>query len=994
MGTRLDPKYPWRRRIACVAFMSLSLPVMAMDLYVQPAAKAGGTGTTQNPLAALEAARDVVRRSIATEMKEDITVHLGAGDYFIENPLEFDDRDSGRDGHTITYQGAPGLATRIHGGRRITGWKKINDQQVEAEVADLGQHFTLYENGKAANGGLFHLFPDAAAGDWRREGNRLIYNPRRFPIEGQVVVLGTAKDVFIIKGRSMKQIAGNLVFDGLCMIGSDFSPEWKAGATNYSTWDGEYDGRPWGGKSLGHAVLAPDMRHGQFFIENARKVIIRNSKLYGAGFMGVMFNRWAQENLVENCWVENAGCNGLFFMGWECGRGPFKTVAESYVNKKNVVRNNVFYDIGRFANDGAGLYMTFSGDNLVEHNVFRGMSRYGVATKGWRPGVINECYRYELLPDSQRNKKEEKPFDAVDVKLYDGYVVTEKNQGAELLHSRNNIIRFNDLSQIARDGNDMGMIEMWGAGTNNVWEYNACHDGVNNGGWDSWMHVLFNDDGSHQATVRGNVMYWVAGGDASRAIMSKGNNQNNTHNIIADCDLSSAFTMGAYVEPANDMTWVNNIVAAQIRRLHDIGGGVKEIGRNLYYYQPMGNGAGSQEDRERVKRQVEEAVKAGKIDRDSLYADPLFDRKHPWWDARYTDYRLKPESPALKLGFQQTDMSRIGLQKGYPFKLADIFAHPADETWKAGNFNRIYKGCAPRGILQPHSSHGMEKGAWVRYDQVNFGAGENKQFRVKAEFLTPQQTFETTSGGRNIQAVEERRYRAPIPCWEVSPAYSVNGKKGPELMDVAFAPETDPSPVKWRAVTEGLVSRATVRHPLGVINCDVANGENHANSAAYMRSSIYMQNALKIEVEIRGSYGMKVWLNGEKVFSQIGKIDLSPGVVINLKKGWNQFLVKVVQDDKDWAPVMQGYGNFWAMITMRYEGGTFIVPGLPGKELVVQPSTGTAIEVRLDAPDGKLIGELPFGQTTCQIQQTTGSHDVFLVFPNQNVTSMDWFRLE
>ena len=121
------------------------------------------------------------------------------------------------------------------------------------------------------------------------------------------------------------------------------------------------------------------------------------------------------------------------------------------------------------------------------------MSRYGVATKGWRPGVINECYRYELLPDSQRNKKEEKPFDAVDVKLYDGYVVTEKNQGAELLHSRNNIIRFNDLSQIARDGNDMGMIEMWGAGTNNVWEYNACHDGVNNGGWDSWMHILFND---------------------------------------------------------------------------------------------------------------------------------------------------------------------------------------------------------------------------------------------------------------------------------------------------------------------------------------------------------------------------------------------------------------------------------------------------------------------------------------------------------------------
>ena len=136
--------------------------------------------------------------------------------------------------------------------------------------------------------------------------------------------------------------------------------------------------------SLGDAVIAPDMRHGQFYLENARKVTIRNSKLYGAGFMGVMANRWAQETLVENCWIENAGCNGLFFMGWECGRGPFKSVAESYVNKKHVIRNNVFYDIGRFSNFGAGMYFNFSGDNLVEHNVFHGITHYGVTLKGWR----------------------------------------------------------------------------------------------------------------------------------------------------------------------------------------------------------------------------------------------------------------------------------------------------------------------------------------------------------------------------------------------------------------------------------------------------------------------------------------------------------------------------------------------------------------------------------------------------------------------------------
>ncbi len=762
-----------------------------------------------------------------------------------------------------------------------------------------------------------------------------------------------------------------------------------------------------GGKPLCDAVLAPDMRHGQFFVENARKITIRNCKLYGAGFMGVLFNRWAQENVVENCWIENAGCNGLFFMGWECGRGPFKTVAESYVNKKNVVRNNVFHDIGRFAFDGAGIYLNFSGDNLVEHNVFHGMTRYGVATKGWRPKLMNAFYHYALLLDSQRNPKEEKEFGATDIRFYDGYVVTEQNQGAELSHSRNNVIRFNDLSQIARGGSDMGMIEMWGAGTGNVWEYNACHDGVQNGGWDEWMHCLFNDDGSHQATLRGNVMYWLAGGGRSRAIMSKGNDQTNVHNIIADSVLAGAATIGPFVEAAHDMVWSHNIVAAEIKALYEGGHGEEKVGgvphpilkqaeKNLYYYIPLGDREGSAEDRTRVQKMLEGIMKGGRFEQGSVYADPLFDRKRPWWDAHYTDYRLKPESPALRQGFQQTDMERIGLQKGYPFDLTEVFDHPAGETWRAANFSRIYRSHAAGEQVRPYSTRALDKGAWTGYNNVNFGDGQHKTFRARLTWLTPKQAFETTIGDKTIRAMELGDSWCPIPYWEVSPVYTEDGKKGPELIDVAFAPEKDPAAVKWSVVTEPLVSRATVKHPLGVINCDVANGENHANGAAYMRSSVYAKRGGKTGIEIRGAHGVKVWLNGQQVFSQAGGVDRSPRVEATFKQGWNQFLVKVVQDEKPWAPDMRGWGNFWASVTMHYRavGDAFIVPGLPGKEYFIQPHSGTAAEVRLDAPDGKRIGDLKFGQSTCEIEKTTGRHDLFLVFPNENVQTMDWFRFE
>jgi len=51
-----------------------------------------------------------------------------------------------------------------------------------------------------------------------------------------------------------------------------------------------------------------------------------------------------------------------------------------------------------------------------------------------------------------------------------------------------------------------------------------------------------------------------------------------------------------------------------------------------------------------------EEWKAKGLDRNSLLADPLF------VDPEKGDFRLKPESPALKLGFREIDLSRVGPQ--------------------------------------------------------------------------------------------------------------------------------------------------------------------------------------------------------------------------------------------------------------------------------------------------------------------------------------------
>lgn len=983
--------------ISIIAALFMGSNLMASNYYVSPTGSDLNPGSKEKPLATLEGARNAVRWQIANGMKEDITVHLAAGNYFVSKPVIFDDRDSGRNGHTITYKGAPNLDTRIFGGMRVIGWKKISNTEYEAQAPTGKTHYTLYENDLSANGGLFHTFPGLSKGNWNTDGKTIRYAPRNLPIEDQVIVVGTAKDVIVVKGRSMKKIAENIIFDGLHMIGSEFAPKWRLGATWNACWDGIYDGKEWGGKPLGDAVLAPDMRHGQFLIENARKITIRNSRLYGAGFMGAMFNRWAQENLVENCWIENAGCNGLFFLGWEPGRGPFKTVAESDVNKKNRVRNNVFLNIGRFAFDGAGIYLTFSGENIVEHNIFHGMTRYGLAIKGWRPKVINYNYYYALKTKLAWDSPEAKPFDQKHITFYDGYVVTDKNKGAELVHSRNNIVRYNDFSQIAREeSGDMGMIEMWGAGTGNIWEYNACHDGVQAAGnWDSWLHVLFNDDGCNEAVMRGNIIYWVAGGGAAAAIMCKGDQQVTVDNIIADCELRAA-TIGPYVESAEDMIWSNNIVS--ITNANPVRGNkwMKEVKNNLYAENPMGPKPvipHSPHIADRLPKPGEKGLKPND-DVGSINADPRFVYKNPWWNVDTADYVLKPDSPALKLGFKQTDISKIGLRKDYPFNLDQVFAHPAGAVWCAADYSRIYKARIHRDAVKARrDNQNIAPGSWVRYNGVDFEKGKYKNFR--AHVIWPEKTlsFVGTSDGKKVPSkFINQKKETSVPYWEVSKVYKVAGKTGPELFDVAFSPEKNPNLVKWQTVTDTLTSRTTLLHPLGVLNCDVVNGEENEQSAAYMRSSIYANNAAKTQLKIEGSYGLKVWLNGNLIYSKLGTDPAKPATVeADIKQGWNQFLVKVVQNDKAWKPVDKGWGNFWAGIKVNPEklGGIHCLPGLPGEANEVNPDG--VIELRLDAPDGPGIGEIVYPGDSCGIKKTTGRHDLFIVFPKGKVKEVKWF---
>jgi hypothetical protein len=64
---------------------------------------------------------------------------------------------------------------------------------------------------------------------------------------------------------------------------------------------------------------------------------------------------------------------------------------------------------------------------------------------------------------------------------------------------------------------------------------------------------------------------------------------------------------------------------------------------------------------------------------------------------------------------------------------------------------------------------------------------------------------------------------------------------------------------------------------------------------------------------------------------------------------------------------------------------------LPTEERGEASGADSLVELRLDSPTGQVIGELKSGDTECPIKPTTGIHNLFLVFPGNQVQAVDWF---
>jgi hypothetical protein len=432
-----------------------------------------------------------------------------------------------------------------------------------------------------------------------------------------------------------------------------------------------------------------DLQHTWDFYDKANAVVrfrgaenccVKNCKFIGCGGTAIRLDLHCRYNDISGNYLENIGGTGILLAGYGAGNKD--------VNAYNTVSNNYINNPGVLFGHSVGIFLWQSGNNRVANNLVHNTPYIAIVVSGRI--IFEDPEENTFAGDCHKTIR----WQDINIKAKD-YVGT-----MPFLHCKYNVIENNDISNCMTFLGDGNCIYISGTGINNVVRYNYMHHC-------SSLHMgatIRCDDNQDKTSIYGNVINRVNG--MGCAFMIKGVNDiyNNVHycptHFSESYKNSSMLTVswvcvdGSYIS--------NNIFVSENDTVTPCGrqennNPKQSVPRPKYIKQPEIKGTMCENNvwfnssDEKWADEYLQNARADFLEFNTITDDPMF------IDPENGDFRLNPESPALKLGFRQIDNGKIGLTSAfsYPYEnipnriYARIGDNPAACTLKVGRSEKI-----------------------------------------------------------------------------------------------------------------------------------------------------------------------------------------------------------------------------------------------------------------------------------------------------------------